>query len=70
MLHKGDSEDVSDIAETMYSKMEKGESLVFSRMGGCGEEFGEVVSVGLDKVVLSVDGRNETVMFCNILDFR
>lgn len=70
MLHKGDGEDVSDIAELMYSKMDRNESLIFSRIGGSGEEFGEVTSVGLDKVIVSVLGNIETVLFCDIIDFR
>ena len=70
MLYKGDSEDVSDIAESMYSKMDRSESVIFSRIGGNGEEFGEIVSVGLDMVLVSIQGKSETILFCDILDFR
>jgi hypothetical protein len=70
MLEKGTSTYTIDhIREDMYAKIDRGDDLVFRRIGGNGVEYGRVVSVGKDSVSILVDNHKITIQYVDILDY-
>ena len=68
MLEKGQAITKEDYVELLMSKQERGNDTILVTMKG--DFYGRVISVGIDKVSINMNGSVETIDLDDILDIK
>jgi Tfp pilus assembly protein PilP len=68
MLNKGFGESREKFIEKLMEKKDKGSECIVNHMGG--ENYGRIVSVGFDKIVLDQEGELISINIDDILEVR
>lgn len=68
MLEKGQAITKEDYVELLMSKQERGNDTILVTMKG--DFYGRVISVGIDKVSINMNGSVKTIDLDDILDIK